>query len=101
MRKGAWCLRELCLREIKSLLYQWAAICFAHLDASPKQIEALFKKAVEIDPENELAKKNYEHFRKSKISRSLKTPPFRVPSASVPRFDTPKVFSAERAAVLQ
>jgi tetratricopeptide (TPR) repeat protein len=64
--------------EVKSLLYQWAAISLAHLNGPREQIEALFKKAVEVAPDNEFARRNYRHFQAS-------GPP--EPPPLVPRFE--------------
>jgi tetratricopeptide (TPR) repeat protein len=57
--------------EVKSLLYQWVAISLAHLNGPREQIEALFKKAVEVAPDNEFARENYRHFQRSETP----TPP--------------------------
>jgi tetratricopeptide (TPR) repeat protein len=53
---------------IRSLLYQWSAICLANLGGPREEIEALFKRAVEIAPDNEWARENYRRFRTSEGS---------------------------------
>jgi tetratricopeptide (TPR) repeat protein len=57
---------------VKSLLYQWMAISLVHLNGSREEIEAWFKKAVEVAPDNEFARRNYRHFQ---VSEPPELPP--------------------------
>jgi tetratricopeptide (TPR) repeat protein len=52
---------------VKSLLYQWSAISLAHLGAPRPEIEAFFKRAIDVAPNDELAKQNYRHFQASEL----------------------------------
>jgi tetratricopeptide (TPR) repeat protein len=56
--------------RIKSQLVGWTAICKDALGAGREEVEGLFRQALEIDPENEVARSNYQLFVASLPSRA-------------------------------
>jgi tetratricopeptide (TPR) repeat protein len=75
---------ELCAKDkkVRSQLYQWWAVSLDQLGAERSQVEDLFRKAVEIDPEDADAQDNYRRFRSSEN-----------PLLAPPRIDWRRTFS--------
>jgi Tfp pilus assembly protein PilF len=59
--------------RIESELYGWMAICHSDLGMTVEVIDKLFQKAIEIDPENEVVRGNYQLFLASPGSRPSQT----------------------------
>jgi tetratricopeptide (TPR) repeat protein len=63
-----WCEKALAQnpdRSTEAQLYGWIAICRDCLGAPRKEIDTLFRKALEIDPDNPEVLKSYRHFQDS------------------------------------
>jgi tetratricopeptide (TPR) repeat protein len=72
-----WCLRALernPSRRIEAQLSEWLAICRDRLGASRDEVDALFRKAQELDPNDEEISENYRIFKEFGSGQPSKLP---------------------------
>jgi Tfp pilus assembly protein PilF len=72
-----WCEKALerkPSRLVNAQVLGWLAACRDYLGGSPAEVEVLFKKALEIDPENQEVRSNYRAFQESLASGSSHSP---------------------------